>query len=111
MHHFNIRKRIHQKHEKFPSNNKKVRILDRIIYVAGVLGPIMTLPQIIKIYFFKDASGISLITYLLFAIFSGVWLIYGIVHREKPIIISNILWVIFDIIVVIETIIYGHGFF
>lgn len=111
MHHFSLRKRFHLKHEPFPSKDKRIRMLDKVIYIVGVLGPVMTLPQIIKIFLLKDASGVSLMTYLLLAIFSGIWLMYGIVHKEKPIIISNILWVISEAIIVFETILYGHGFF
>jgi len=109
-HHFHIRKRIHEKSEKFPSPDKKVRFLDNIIYIVGVLGPVMTLPQIIKIFFFQNAAGVSLITYIALTLFSCVWLLYGIVHKEKPIIVTNILWIFSEVLIVIWVVLYGKGF-
>ena len=109
-HHLHLRKRIHSKHEKYPSQDKKIRILDKVIYVVGVLGPIMLLPQIIKIFTSKNAEGVSFISYAFFTLFSGVWLCYGIVHREKPIIVTNVLWIIFHSLVSISVLIYGKGF-
>ncbi len=110
MHHYHLRERIHEKGEQFPSPDKKIRVLDNIIYVVGVLGPVMTLPQIIKIFFFQDAAGVSFITYAALTIFSCVWLWYGIAHKEKPIIISNILWILTEILIVVGILIYGNGF-
>ena len=106
--HFSLRKRFHLKHEPFPAKNKKIRLLDKIIYVVGVLGPVMTLPQVIKIFVLKDASGVSFASWFAYTIFSSVWLYYGTVHKEKPIIISNALWVLAELLIVIEVLIYGH---
>lgn len=107
VHHFHIRKRIHQNHESYPHPDKWKRLMDKLIYVIGILVPIMTFPQLIKIWIDKNATGVSLIswsTYLIAAIF---WLIYGIMHKEKPIIITNVLWIFFDIFIVVGIIIYG----
>ena len=111
MHHFNIRKRIHEKHEKFPSPDKKIRILDNITYVVGILGPVMVLPQILKIFLLKDAKSISFLTYITLTLFSFVWLGYGITHKEKPIIISNILWIVTEMVLLVGILLYGSGFF
>jgi len=110
MHHLNIRKRIHEKHEQFPSPEKKIRFLDKLIYIVGIVGPLMILPQIIKIFALKTAEGLSLISYASFVLLSIIWLIYGIAHNEKPIIITNILWIALHILIVIGILIYGKGF-
>jgi len=110
MHHLNIRKRIHEKHEEFPSPVKKIRYLDRIIYIVGILGPVMSLPQILKIFLLKNADGVSFLTYSTLTVFSCVWLWYGMVHKEKPIIVTNILWIISEIVIVVGVLIYGNGF-
>ena len=110
MHHLHLRKRIHEKYEKFPSPDKKIRILDKITYLVGVLGPVMVLPQILKIFVLKDAKSISFLTYITLTLFSFVWLWYGIIHKEKPIIISNILWIVTEMILLIGILLYGNGF-
>ncbi len=110
MHHLSLRKRVHQKREKYPSEKKKIRVLDKLIYVVGILGPVMSIPQIIKIFYLKNADGVSLITYAILTIFSFVWLYYGIVHKEKPIIANSGLWVIAEVLILIGIILYGNGF-
>lgn len=110
LHHLSIRKRVHLKEEKYPNPDKKVRTLDKLIYVVGVVGPLMILPQIIKIFVLKEAQGVSLLSYSSLVILSGIWLWYGIVHKEKPIIITNSLWMVLHAIIVIGVLIYGKGF-
>ncbi|MBU2639645.1 MAG: hypothetical protein KKG75_02970 [Nanoarchaeota archaeon] len=107
LHHFQIRKRIFEKREKYPSSSKVKRYMDKVVFVMGAFGPIMTIPQLYEIWIKKNAAGVSAISwgsYLIIAIF---WLFYGIVHKEKPLIFMYILWIIFDIFIVAGTIIYG----
>jgi len=107
LHHFHIRKRIHQKHETYPHPNEFKRFMDRAIYIIGIIGPIMTIPQLMKIWVEKNASGVSAISwgaYLFTAIF---WLIYGIQHKEKPIIFTYGIWIILEALIVVGTIMYG----
>ena len=103
-HHIHKRKEIHTKNQN-PKKFKKT--IDYLIYAVAILAPIMTIPQVLKIWVYQNASGISLISWTSYLIFAFVWLSYGIVHKEKPIIITNILWIIMKIFVVIGTIKYG----
>jgi len=107
LHHFHRRMRIHQKHEPYPHPDKWKRFMDRAVYVVGAIGPLMTLPQIIKIWIEKDAAGVSIITWSAYLFYGVFWLIYGIMHREKPIIFAYIFWVTLQAFVVIGAIIYG----
>ena len=91
----------------FPHQDKTKRLLDRGVYVAGIVGPIMTIPQILKIWVERNATGVSVYSLIAYAICSSVWLAYGIVHKEKPIIITYILWIILDIFIIIGTFMYG----
>tara|TARA_Y100000310_G_scaffold246052_1_gene251159 strand:+ start:1788 stop:2132 length:345 start_codon:yes stop_codon:yes gene_type:complete len=107
LHHFHRRKRIHQKHEPYPHPDKWINFMDKAVYVVGAIGPLMTLPQIIKIWFEKDASGVSLISWVGFLSYAIFWLIYGIMHKEKPIIFAYIFWITFQTLVVVGIIVYG----
>lgn len=80
---------------------------DRFIYVIGIGGPSMTIPQIIKIWDGKNASGISLIAWFGYTIFSILWLIYGILRHEKPIIVTNITIILLNSLVIAGTLLYG----
>jgi uncharacterized protein with PQ loop repeat len=106
LHHFHLRKRI-SKGEKYPSRNKFKRFIDNSILFVSIIGPIMTIPQVVEIWYGQNAAGVSLTswtTYLFSAIF---WLSYGLIHKEKPIIIANGLMIILEIFIIVGTIIYG----
>ncbi len=107
LHHFHKRKRIHVKHEPYPHPNKWKRFLDKTIYVVGVAGPIMTIPQVIKIWVHQNAAGVSLASWTAYGIIAAIWLVYGIVHRTWPIVINYSIWIFFEILIVIGIILYG----
>ena len=104
--HLHKRKRVHQKLEKYPHPDKFKRYLDKTLLAVAIIGPIMSLPQIIKIYTLKNAASISTISFSAFAFFNILWLTYGIVHKEKPIIIAYILWLISNIAIITGSLIY-----
>ncbi len=107
LHHYHIRKRIHQKHEPFPSKNKLKRNFDKLIYIAVIFGPIMTIPQLLKIWTSKNAAGVSFIAWASFSVISILWLTYGILHKEKPIIFMNLALIILQALIAISALIYG----
>lgn len=75
--------------------------IDRGVYVCGFLGVVVILPQIVKIWVDGNSSGVSLTTWAGFLIASSFWLFYGIIHQEKPIILTNIGLIAADMAVVI----------
>lgn len=107
LHHFHRRKRIYQNHEPYPHPNKWKRFMDKLIYVVGIVVPIMTVPQFLKIWVDKNAQGISLISWVTYAIASLFWAVYGVMHKEKPIILTSSLLLILDAFIVVGAIIYG----
>jgi len=107
LHHLQRRKRLHEKHEPYPHPDKVKRVFDKFIYFGGAIIPITTLPQLLKIWVEKNASGVSLIAWFSFFVAAVVWLIYGILHREKPIIFVYSIWAIIDILIIVGVIFYG----
>ncbi len=103
-------KKLKNSLKKIPFRNKKKSkfeiFLNKIIYLVGILGPIMTLPQVLKIFLDKNAAGVSAISWGFYFLFSGIWLMYGIVNKEKPIIVTYSFWVLFDLLVFIGALIY-----
>ena len=106
-HHFTIRKRVYQKHEPYPHPDKFKRFFDKIIYLVGIVGPVMTIPQLMKIWIDKNAQGVSAISWMAYLLTAICWMAYGIIHKEKPIILTYVFWIILDILVVVGTLIYG----
>lgn len=62
---------------------------DLLGYVAGALTTIALLPQVWRTFRTRDVSGISLKMYLIFTTGVAVWLAYGIVLGETPMILAN----------------------
>lgn len=74
---------------------------------VGVIQPLTTVPQIILLAQTQSAAGVSLLTWLLCAVTGLVFLWYGMVHGLRPVIVTQILWFILQMIVVVQVLIYG----
>ena len=94
------RKRIYQHLEPFPSPHVLKRALDYLMYIVGIVQPAALAPQIISIFWYGQTTGVSITTWLLLGVFNALWAVYGVVHREKPIIILNVLMTILDFVIV-----------
>lgn len=77
-------------------------ILDAATYVAGIASPLMTIPQIYDVWVLNKLDGVSVTSWSGYLLFSFVWLAYGIVHRDRPIFVSSMLWVIAEGLVVLR---------
>jgi uncharacterized protein with PQ loop repeat len=106
LHHLHLRKHASEPLAPYPHPNKKYRVLDRLVYVSAIAGPIMTLPQIYTIWIDKNTGGISVIAWATYLVNSFIWLFYGLVHKDKPIILTNSLWVMLNILIVAGIIMY-----
>lgn len=107
LHHPHVRKRIYTNLEKYPHPNYLVRTLDVTVYAVGILGPILTLPQIYLIYIGHQAAGVSVISWAAYAAFDVPWVLYGIVHRERVIVASYTLWFVVNTAVAVGAMLYG----
>ncbi len=88
-HHLHVRKRVYKNLEPFPHQKTFVHVLDRAMPILALFGPIALIPQVLQVLVLQDASDLSPFTWILWELLSVVWLIYGIVHKELPIIIGN----------------------
>jgi len=58
---------------------------------AGILTTASFLPQAIKIFKTKKAGDISLLMYVAINIGTFLWLVYGLLIKEIPIIFANLI--------------------
>lgn len=87
-------KHLHRKRKKRQSS------IDKLVYFAVIFGPMMTLPQVYSIWIEKS-DGVSVISWVSYLVIAVVWLLYGLKHREKPIIIVQLLWIVLDVLIVV----------
>jgi MtN3 and saliva related transmembrane protein len=75
---------------------------------AGVITSVSSLPQLVKIVKEKEAKDISL--KMLLILVGGVilWIIYGILKKDVPIILTNCLSLLINTVLVFLRLKYGH---
>ena len=62
---------------------------DAIGYIAALFTTFSLLPQIIRIWKLKEAKDISLFMPLMICIGAVLWIVYGIIIFEIPVIAAN----------------------
>ena len=92
---------VHKNH-----GNIFVKIFHGVVMVVAMTSPLITLPQLLSIYVTRNASGVSSITWFAYIFTSTIWLSYGIIHRERVIIINGILGVILAATIFLGILIY-----
>jgi MtN3 and saliva related transmembrane protein len=75
--------------------------------IAGSFTTLSFLPQLIKVIKTKQTKDLSLITFSLFAFGVFLWLIYGLLLRELPIILANAVTLIFVALIAVMKIKHG----
>lgn len=83
------------------------RILDALVTVLGISSVLAIVPQAVEIWADKDAAQVSLITWAYFTLYVIVMLLYGLVHNEKPIIMTYATNVVIYVVVVAGIVLYG----
>lgn len=84
----------------------KKKTAHKVIMVSSVVYPLTTIPQIYEIYKNQSVENISLLTYGFYAIFTLIFLSYGIQEKLKPIIVLQSLWLIMYGIIVTQILTY-----
>jgi len=106
-HHLHLRKRHSRALEPYPARTWWKRWLDRVVLAVGIIGPIMSIPQIVLIYVGRDATGVSALSFFAWALFNIPWIFYGLVHREPPIVITYTLWLACNSAIAFGALLYG----
>ena len=90
LHHLHSRKRIYERLEKYPSPSLLKRLFDYLMYAVAILSPLALLPQIFEIYSSHNVAALSLPTWAMLGSINILWTLYGLLHREYPILIASI---------------------
>lgn len=70
--------------------------------LAGVLTSISLLPQLLKIFRTGKVRDISFYMYLILASGISLWIIYGFLISSIPIILANILSLVFCVVILLN---------
>lgn len=86
---------------------KDTSLLYRLTLLAAVVQPLTTIPQVFKVYATQNVEGLSLVTWLGYALVGLVFLAYGIKYRLKPIALTQIIWFTLQMSIVAGILVYG----
>ena len=75
--------------------------------IAGALTTISFLPQVIKTLKTRKAEDISLLMFTILCLGILLWMIYGFIIGDLPLITSNFIALIFTSIILVSKIKYG----
>jgi len=97
--------------ETTPEMSPLQRKLERVMMVVAILGPLGTVPQVVKVFFTHThhVHGLSLTTWGSFTVISVMWLLYGIVFRRTALIVANTLYVAVNGAVVTGILMYSNS--
>lgn len=98
-----------QKKQRILAINKKIKYktVDRLTYIVAIIEPVITIPQIVVIFRDRTAAGIAISSQIGYQLFTLIWLWYGIVHKEKVIIMYQVFWLVLQTLIIIGGLKYG----
>src|SRR5215470_2796388 len=83
-----------------------LRFLDGVAFVNGFVGPLTSLPQLHMIITTHQTAGVSMLTWSLFVASAALWLVYSVVHRAWPVMISATLSIVVEVAVIVAVLAY-----
>ncbi len=97
---------LHKRRRLDSNNSLSVRLLDKVVYLAGIVAITMMIPQLRLIYGTQNASGFEPITWIMLAILDIPWIVYGFVHKDRPIVFIYTLWLIVNTLIFVGAVLY-----
>jgi uncharacterized protein with PQ loop repeat len=88
--------------------NKKTVLIEKIVGVVVLIYPLTAVPQIVKIWVHKNATGVSVLTWILFLLMIVPLICYSVIKKEHKLTFMWSSWAIIYVVVIVGTILYGY---
>jgi len=82
------------------SNKKRINMFDKLILVAAFAYPLSAIPQVLEAVR-GNIEGVSLLSWATFTVFATLFLVYSLIHRITPMIITYAMWWLVDAAMVV----------
>jgi hypothetical protein len=79
--------------------SKKLTAFDNLVLLLSFVSPLSGIPQAVDIW--VGNGSVSILTWTLFFLNGVISLIYGIIHKIKPIIVTNVIWSVIDLAIIV----------
>lgn len=97
------------KKRKQSVRSMEMKAVDKMMGSVAFVAPLSSAPQLVTIFGKQEAAGISAASWTMYLIVALITLAYGTFHNLRPIIISQSLWVVIDILIIVGVLMYGSG--
>ncbi len=81
-------------------------MFDKLMYGIALVAPLALLPQVVHIFREQNASGLIPHTWAIFIVGHILWMIYGTLHREMPIVMSHFLIMCLNVAILVGIYLY-----
>ena len=75
--------------------------LEKVLRGLSIVTMLMTVPQVLTVWFGANASGVSLASWLAYLVSACLWFVYGVRKRDKTIYVACVGWIILDAAIVV----------
>lgn len=97
---YHMHKRRQNADAEHTPRSEMLGFLDSIALANGIIGSLTPIPQIYTILSTGRAEGVSSLTWELLTATSIIWLSYGIIHRDRPIMSSSAISIVLYLMVI-----------
>lgn len=94
---------------KHPKKKYQSTLFTYYMIVVGLAAPLMTIPQLTKLWSEQDASGLAPSTWIAYTIVAASWLVYGIIYKEKPIIFTHLFLFPINLLIVVGILLFSSS--
>ena len=77
-----------------------MNLIDVLGFSAGICVTLSVIPQILKVWKRKKVKDISLLTFSVLTFGIALWVIYGILKNDIPIIVTNLISLLLNSIMI-----------
>jgi uncharacterized protein with PQ loop repeat len=92
--------KLHIPRELDKELKKEKSLIDNLAILAGISGPLATIPQAISVWT-TGGEGVSVFMWVLFLAGSIILFIYSILYRLKSLFIAEAIWILMEIIILL----------
>ena len=85
-----------------PHHKKGTSKLGDAMYFVAVFGPVLTIPQLAKIWENGSPAELSFLTWFSYFIISALWFFYGLKTKDRPLILCNGFYLIINLLIVLS---------
>ncbi|HSW65670.1 MAG TPA: hypothetical protein VLI54_00840 [Bacillota bacterium] len=83
------------------------RFINKAIIAVAATQPLGTIPQIVTVFQHRDGSSLSISSWAIYILFDFMWLWYGVVEKQKAVIVSAVMFTLMEGAVLLGALLYG----